>query len=378
MKRMICFLFAILLVTIPLLVCSAAEQKAYVLMEANTGVVVDSQNEREELEVAGLVKLMSCLVIYNALDSGAINAKDTVTISEEAHNKGGVRVFLDAGASYTVEDLLKPAAMCGANDAITALGEHIAGSENGFVERMNEKARDLGLSCTFVDCTGLSDQNRMSAYDCAVIGAELSKHSSYFKYSGIWMDTFTHESGRETEMANSNKLVKTEGFDGMITGSTAKAGYSLVSSYKNGGARYICVVIGDKKTDDRFTFAREKTLEAAGKYTVKQIAKAGSKVKTIELAGAPEGELDVYAKDDLTLLLDKSGENAMKKEVQVDENLALPLAAGDVVGKLSVTLGDGSQESVDLIVKEDVAEKSFQASFLRIASLWLHARGQAL
>ena len=378
MKRTVCFLLTILLAVIPLMVCSAADQKSFLLMEANTGNVIDSQNEKEELEVAGLVKLMSLLVIYDALDSGAINAKDAVTISEEAHSKGGVRVFLDAGASYPVEDLLKPAVMCGANDAITALGEHIAGSENGFVERMNAKAKDLGLSCTFVDCTGLSDQNRMSAYDCAVIGAELSKHPAYFKYSSIWMDTFTHESGRETEMANSNKLVKTEGFDGMLTGSTSKSGYHLVSSYKSGGARYICVVIGDNKTDDRFTLAREKTQEAAGKYAVKQIAKAGTKVKTVELQGAPNGEIDLYAGQDFSLLLDKSAESTMKKEVVVREDLALPLAAGDVAGQLVITLADGSQQSIDLMVKEDVEERSFQMSLKKIAGLWLHAATNAL
>lgn len=372
MKRTVCFLLVILLAAMPLLVGSAAEEKAYVLLEATTGTVIESSNEEEQLPVAGLVKLMSCLVIYDALESGAISAGDSVTISEGAHSKGGVRVFLDAGATYTVEELLKPAAMCGANDAITALAEHIAGSEAGFVERMNQRAAELGLGCTFVDCTGLSEGNRMSAYDCAIIGAALSQHSSYFKYSGIWMDTFTHESGRETELANANKLVKTEGFDGMITGSTSASGYSLVSSYKTGGARYICVVIGDNNTDDRFTLAREKTLAAAGQYAVRQIAQKGAKVTTVELKGAPDGELELYAGEDFALLLEKTAESTMKKEVQVDEGLTLPLAAGDVAGKLVVTLGDGRQESVDLVVREDVEERSFQRSLLQILSLWLH------
>ena len=345
--------------------------KAYVLMEANTGTVIQQENGDEQLPVAGLVKIMSYLLFYEALDNKTVQPTDMVTISEEAAKKGGTRVFLDAGTSYSFETLLKPAVMCSANDAVTALAEHLAGSEAAFAQMMNDRAQEMGLQCSFQDATGLDASSHMSASDCAIIASELSKHAGFFKYSAIWMDTFVHESGRETEMANSNKLVKSEGYDGMATGSTADSGYHLIASYKNGSARYICAVLGDKKTDDRFTFAKGSIGYAAGIYSVKQVAKAGAKVKSVEIENGSAKEVDLYATQDLALLLKKGEEANVSKRIDLPETLIAPLTAGQVVGKLVVTLPNGEEKAVDLAVKDEVSEMTFSSCMGRIIRNWL-------
>lgn len=344
--------------------------KAYILMEANTRQEIQGQNEESQLPVAGLTKVMSYLLFFEALEKGTIKNTDMVPVSKEAASKGGTRVFLDSGAQYSVETLLKPAIMCSANDAVCALAEKIAGTEAAFTDMMNTRAKELGLGCTFADATGLSPDSTMSARDLGIIASELSQYSGFFKYSSLWLDTFTHESGRTTEVANSNKLVKVQGFDGMATGSTAQSGYSLVATLKNGSARFICVVIGDQKTDSRFTFAKNSINYAAATYTVKQIAKAGGKVKTVPLAGGGNTAVDLFAKEDLSILLKKGEEAGLEKKVEVNEILP-PIAKGTVVGRIIVKTADGAEYSVALAPNADIEELTFSSCLHKILQKWL-------
>ncbi len=380
LKRIVsCLIAAVLFIfCLPMLVLAEetteneteSTAKAYILMEANTRQEIQGQNEESQLPVAGLTKVMSYLLFFEALEKGTIKNTDMVPVSKEAASKGGTRVFLDSGAQYSVETLLKPAIMCSANDAVCALAEKIAGTEAAFTDMMNTRAKELGLGCTFADATGLSPDSTMSARDLGIIASELSQYSGFFKYSSLWLDTFTHESGRTTEMANSNKLVKVQGFDGMATGSTAQSGYSLVATLKNGSARFICVVIGDQKTDSRFTFAKNSINYAAATYTVKQIAKAGGKVKTVPLAGGGNTAVDLFAKEDLSILLKKGEEAGLEKKVEVNEILP-PIAKGTVVGRIIVKTADGAEYSVALAPNADIEELTFSSCLHKILQKWL-------
>ena len=338
--------------------------KAYALIEANTRQIIASENGEEKFHAAGLTKLMSYLLFFEALADGKVRSEDSVRVSQEAAKKGGTSVFLDSGTSYSFETLLKPAIMCNANDAVTALAEHVAGSEAAFVELMNARSKELGLSCTFADCTGISSESLVSANDLAVIAAELSKYSGFFKYSTIWLDTFTHESGRETEMSNSNVLIKNDLYDGMSTGSTPSSGYSAAISAKSGGGRFIAIVIGDKDTSSRFKLAEELIGYAIATFGVKQIAQQGGKVKTLPVANGDVEEVGVYAKEDLSILYKKGEEGSISTNIQVDE-LTAPLQKGQIVGKIVITAPEG-EISVALAVDQDVKEQSFGSGWHRL------------
>ena len=380
MKKKIISLALVLLFTFYLLPSPAnAEQpadvfastaKAYVLMEATTGQIIIENNADEAFHAAGVSKLMSYLLFCEALASGAVKAEDTVKVSADAAKKGGTRVFLDAGSAYSFDTLLKPAIVSSANDATTALAEHIAGTEAAFVEKMNARGNELGLSATFVDATGLSGENKTSAKDLAKIAAELSKYSGFFKHSTEWTYTFTHESGRETEVTNGNTLIKDGTCDGMATGSTPESGYSVAASAKTGAARFICIVLGDKDSSSRFSFAREAISYATATFGVKQIAQDGAKFKTVPVESGTKAEVDIVAKADLSILYKKGEEANIGTTVELDE-LVAPLNAGDVVGKIIVNTAEG-ETTIALAVAEDVEQKSFIAGIKRIARIWVN------
>ena len=246
------------------------------------------------------------------------------------------------------------------------MAEHLAGSEEGFVSRMNSRAKELGITSTFSDCTGNSDQS-LSAKELGIISSALVKQPMFLKYSSTWLDTFSHSSGRETQMSSSNILIK-EDFDGMATASSTSAGYCLAASKKSGTAHFICVVLGDTK-DGRFNIARSKVGTAAGEYTAIQIAKAGSKVTEAEIDGVRD-PVPLCAKEDLSLLLSKSDAKALKKSLELSE-LAAPLSAGDDAGKLIIELPNGEKQELSLVVGIDVGQNSFAASLARILRCWL-------
>ncbi len=337
--------------------------KAYLVMESATGSIIAEENAEELLPAAGLVKLMSWLLILENIDGAA-----QVQVTSEAAGASGTRVFLDAGTSYPADVLLKASIMCSANDATIALAQAMFGSEEGMVSEMNARAQELGVDAIFVDSTGLSDDNKMSARAVAAICEQLGEHSEFFKYSSLYLETFVHESGRETEMVNPNRLVRNDGVDGMATGSSDFAGYNAAVSMKSGTARFVCVVMGATNSDARFTAATAGLNYASGAYSSKNIARAGEKVTKLVIEGSDEGSVDVLAAQDLDVLI-KTGE-------RVDTNIelaepTLPIAQGDVVGTLTVTLPDGSSVSLDLVAGADIKEKTYGYCLQLILGDWL-------
>lgn len=234
------------------------DAKACVLMDASTGNVLFSQNEHERLYPASVTKIMPILLVMEALDSGKITLEDKVTASPVAASKGGSQIWLKEGEQMTVDELLRAAVIASANDACTALGEFIAGSEEGIVKMMNYKAKELGMNDTnFVNCTGLdddTDEHLTSAYDIALMSKALLSHERITNYSTVWMDSLR---GGETELVNTNKLVRFyKGTTGLKTGTTSKAGHCVSASAMRNDLHLIAVVMGSSSGTNRFETAK--------------------------------------------------------------------------------------------------------------------------
>lgn len=345
------------------------EQGIWCVTEQRSGQMIAGSREEEQRFPAGLTKLMSFLLFFEAMERGEVSGTDQVTVSRNAASKGGTSVFLDEGTAYSFEDLLRAAVVSSGNDATVALAEHIAGSEEAFVEKMTKRAGELGINGSFADATGLSPETKLSAKELAVIAGELAEHKKFFEYSNIWTYTFVHQDGRETELTSSNKLIKSDTYDGMATGSSREAGYCLAASMPQNGSRYLCIVLNAENSDRRFDLASGLLGTASAGYMPYDIVAAGAKVKTVNIPGAKEKETVLYAAEELSLLLPKDQD--IQKTVHLREDLSAPLSAGEAVGELIVTATDGSKYTVPLIVKEAVEEGSLRSSLSRILRLWL-------
>ena len=372
-KRVLCISLSVLFLWMTMQTAWAKEQETtYVLLEAQSGTIIDANNEETSLYGAGMTKLMSYLLFMEALHSGAVKSDEMVTVSDFAAGKGGTSAFLDPGEKHTFEALLKAAIVCSANDATCALAEHIAGGESAFCEQMNARALELGIDAVFFDCTGISENSLVSAADFAKIAAELSKYPDYFTYSSCWTYTFVHNSGRETEITNANTLIRDNICDGMITGSTKESGYHMVASAKSGKARFIVVVMGEKDAAVRAAFAKRKLMEAIGVYDVKQVARKGVKFRTIEIGEGTGVTADVYPAEDLILLYRKGEEQRITVEVEMDVH-ELPLEAGQIVGRILVNSTEGTN-SVALAIEEDIDRNTYWKNCQSILRIWLNEK----
>ena len=230
-----------------------------ILTEASTGRVIFEKNADERRPVASVTKVMTILLTLEAIDGETIGKNDKVIVSPRAQSMGGSQAYLDAGSAYTVAELLKSVIIASANDSAVALAEYIAGAEEAFVARMNERAQELGLTNThYVNCTGLPAQGHyMSARDVAKLSSELDRHPRYYEYSTVWMDEIAHKGGCKTQLTNTNRLVRFyTGCDGYKTGSTNEARYCMSATAKKDGMRLIAVVLGANAGQTRFDEAR--------------------------------------------------------------------------------------------------------------------------
>ena len=229
--------------------------KSIILVDYNSGEVLKEDNADEKLPIASMVKMMTLLLTFEEMDKGNLTLDTKITTTENASGMGGSQVFIDPYVTYTAEQMIKSVIMASANDASVALAEHISGSEDTFVKKMNERAKALGMTNTlYANCTGLPEPEQYSsARDVSILMKELLRHEIYFNYSTIWMDELIHPSGRKTELVNTNKLTRYyKGCDAGKTGSTSEAGYCLCASAKRDDMRLISVVIGSKTGQDRF------------------------------------------------------------------------------------------------------------------------------
>ena len=369
---------AVLALAVPACLGNAVEReegvKAAYVCEAESGTAVAAQRETERLPIASMCKIMTLLLAFEAADAGELSLEESVAVSEHAAGMGGSQVFLDAGLSYPAGELLKSIAVCSANDSCVAISERIAGSEEAFVERMNERARELGAEDTlFANCTGLPREPQYScAKDVALMLRELLKHEPFFDYAGIRLEDFRHPDGRVTTMTNTNKLLrKLEGCDGGKTGFTREAGFCLAATAKRGETRLVCVVIGAESSDARFectarllneTFAthERRVVAAVDRPMENALAVRGS--RSDRIGYAPERSLGIFV---------KKGEKAdVRTELILPADVRAPVMRGDRVGE-AVLLRDGVEiDRCALISLDDAPRYSYGEAFREGAHLW--------
>ena len=330
------------------------------LMEKQTGTVLFAQDEHTPREPASVTKIMTLLLVMEAIDSGALSYDDVVTGSAHAAGMGGSQIWLKENEQMTVRDLLKAVCIVSGNDAAVALAEHLAGSEDAFVERMNARAQELGMNDThFVNCTGLpAERHLTSAYDIALMSRELILHHPDIRqFTTVWMDSLR---GGESMLVNTNKLIRFyDGATGLKTGSTGSAGYCLSATAEKNGMELIAVVLKGKTSDERFSDA--KSLLNYGFSTWSLVTVTPDEVlPPVPVTLGVHGTVQPVLTSENTLLVEKTLANGLTKEVALAESVAAPVYAGDTLGQLTVRDAAGNTVAeLPILAGEDVGHVTF-------------------
>lgn len=327
--------------------------KSAVLMDAETGTVLYTKNASEALPPASVTKIMTLLLVAEAIDSGSISLDDKVYVSANAASKGGSQIFIKEGEEFTVEELLKSTVIASANDAAVALAELVAGTETAFVSKMNERAKSLGMNNThFENATGLDDtvvNHLTSAYDIALMSRELIKHDVITEYSDVWQDSIRNG---EFVLTNTNRLVRYyEGCTGLKTGSTEKAGFCVSATAKRDGMHLIAVVMGSETRDERNEAARAMLDFGFSNYAL--YAEPESELEYVDVLSGVKDRVQVYSQG-FAKLVNKADKNRIEKEYEIPDCLVAPLSVGDVVGRVTYKLDGEVIGESDVFVKETV------------------------
>ena len=348
--------------------------KSAMLMEYGTGEVMYQKEANKRLPIASMCKIMTLLLSFEAIDKGVLSMEDLIAVSENAAAMGGSQVFLEANAKYPVKELIKSIVVCSANDSCVAMAEIIAGSEEAFVNRMNERAKELGCENTlFANCTGLPKEPQYSsAKDVAQMLRALLSHEDYFAFAKIWMDKFEHPKGRYTEISNTNRLVRFyDGCDGGKTGFTNQAGFCLAATAKRGNMRVISVVIGEENSKQRFEDVKTTFDYAFANYSLKTVVESskpwGKGVPVI--AGKKENACVVPMRNGY-IFGKKGEEEAFSVEDCLYGEVKAPALAGEIVGEIKVYLEGVQIDSIPLILGENCEKASLFDGFKKIADSW--------
>ena len=363
MKKVICFFICVCFMMQSVVVFAEGNTdlglnaKSAILMEESTGNILYESNPDERLPIASVTKVMTMLLIMEAVDSGKISLDDMVTVSENAMSYGGSTMFLETGEQLTVNDMLKGIAVASANDGCVAMAEHLAGSESAFVDMMNEKAKKLGMENThFMNTNGLDeDDHYSSARDVAIMSRELMKHETIFNYTSIWMDTLR---GGKFQLANTNKLIRFyDGANGLKTGSTSKALCCLSAAAKRNDMQLIAVVLGAPTSAERFASAKSLLDYGFANYEVNTQITAGDEVQKIAVEKGVDKEVDVVAGDSCSTLVKKGQEDNITKEIKIDETITAPIEAGQKIGTMTISRDGEVIADIDLNASSAVEKK---------------------
>lgn len=378
MKKILSIMLLIVIVMMCVSPANAAEEKppvdikakAAVLMDASTGKVLMKYNENEKLYPASVTKIMPLLLVCEAIDEGRISLGDTVTVSASAASKGGSQIWLKEGEQMTVDELLKATAVYSANDACTALGEYIAGSDEAFVKLLNERAKELGMTNTyFENCTGLDDttENHLTtALDVAIMSRELLKHELITNYTTIWMDSLRNG---QTELVNTNKLVRFyEGTTGLKTGTTAKAGCCVSASAMRDGTHLIAVVMGSENSTDRFETAKAMLNMGFANYSTVTPVIDTSLIPKVGVIGGVVEEIMPKIPQVNPVLIEKGRDGDITQTIDLAVDVAAPVEQGQVLGTVTFRLGDEEIGTYNLISPDTVDMLTFGIIFKRIIS----------
>lgn len=348
------------------------DAKSAILIEAETGKVLYAFNENEPLPIASITKIMTMLLVMEAIDTGKINLTDKVTVSAHASRMGGSQVYLKEGEIFTIEELLKAVAVHSANDASVALAEAVAGSEEAFVAMMNEKSQELGMKNTkFLDCTGLTDEGHFStAYDIAIMSRELLvKHPRIIHYTTIWHDTFRDGT---FDLDNTNKLVRRyRGTTGIKTGFTNAAGFCLSASAERNGTKFISVLLGAKSNDTRFSESARLLDYGFSNWESVKIEKKDMEAGVIKVKKGVTAEIPVTFSSDAFVVVRKGSRDKIEETLEIPEVVNAPVEEGQTIGVLNIDL-DGERLASIPVVAAGSSEKCTLAKALAmIISKWL-------
>ena len=345
------------------------EAKSALLMDVATGTILYEQNAHEALAPASVTKVMTMLLIMEAIDSGKIGWGDTVTASEEAAAKGGSQVYLKVGESMSVEEMVKSIAVSSANDCACAMAEHLAGSEGAFVEMMNARAKELGMEDTnFVNCTGLDDgadaaNHKTSAHDIALMSRELLKnHPDITRFTTIWMDTIRNG---EFGLSNTNKMVRFyNGCTGLKTGFTQAAGYCLSASAEREGLELIAVVMGCENSQKRFAACKSMLDYGFANFALVTPELPQEAIVPVKL-GVADSVTAIPAEDG-QMLIDKSQKSTVTTEITLEPEVTAPVSQGQRLGTMTVKSGEQILKQIPLIAENTVEKLTWGQMFGRV------------
>lgn len=344
--------------------------KSGLLLETSTGTIIYEKNIHDRVPVASMTKMMGMILIMEALEDGKLRLDEKVKVSKNASDMGGSQIWLSEGEEMLVSDLLKGIMMASANDGIVCMAERIGGTEEKFVEMMNNKAKELGLKNTnFVNPTGLDEENHYSsAYDMSIIARELIKHEKIFEFTNVYEDYLRKGTSNEYWLVNTNKLIKTyQGADGLKTGMTDNAGYCMAVTAKRNGMRLLAIVLGESDGKVRNKETAELLDYGFNLYELEMIKKKGDILGSISIDKANINPIDIVSNHDVTVLK-KKGED--KKNYKSDlrlNNLKLPINKGDEVGTLIVLDDLGNQiDKVSVTINQDIKKDNLLKVYLKI------------
>ena len=331
------------------------ESASAILIEQSTGQILYSHNIHEQLRPASVTKVMSILLIMQSLDSGKIALTDNVPCSENAASMGGSQIWLDPRETLTVDEMLKAICVNSANDCVVAMAEYIAGSEEAFVQMMNDKAKELGMNdTTFKNCHGLDEDGHItSSYDIALMSKELlNNHPTITNYTTIWMDTLRDG---KSGLSNTNKLIRTyKGATGLKTGSTSLALYNLSASATRDDLSLIAVIMKAPSTKIRFAEAQKLLDYGFNTFSFKQFGKKDEVVKTISVNKGVTSCVEAVLADNAGTLIEKGKDRNVEQTLTLDETISAPIIAGQKLGELTFSLNGEILSTVDIIAKNNV------------------------
>jgi D-alanyl-D-alanine carboxypeptidase (penicillin-binding protein 5/6) len=356
--------------------------KGAILMDCNTGTVLQEKNSHDKLPLASVTKVMSMLLIMEAIDSGRLTYDTKVTVSEHSYSMGGSQVWLEPGEVFTVDELLKAVAIHSANDATVALAEAIAGSEDAFVNMMNDKAQELGMTDTkFLDCTGLTDIGHYSsAYDIALMSRELlMKYPEITKYTTTWHAKFRENvpGKNPVSLDNTNKLVHYyKGTVGLKTGYTSVAGHCLAASAVRDGQQLISVVLGEPDSNTRFAESRKLLDYGFANFETVLVNTKGEMIDSVQVKKGMQEKVDICYKDDVKLLLKKGEKSKIERTVKIKGDLTAPVKAGAKIGEVIYTIDGNEAGTADIVAMKNVNRATFIKMFVCMLIRWF-ALGRA-
>ena len=351
-----------------------AKSKSAYLIDFDTNTVIYSKNELEKMPIASMCKIMTLLLCFEAIENNELSLDDVVIVSENASGMGGSHVFLEANGEYQVGDLIKSIVVASANDACVAMAEKLCGNQQVFVNKMNEKTKELGMDNTvFVNCTGLPCAGQFScAKDVSIMFSELLKHDNYYMFSKIWTDVVIHPNNRKTEISNTNKLIRFyQGCDAGKTGYTNEAGHCLAASACRNGMRLISIVISAQNSKERFADVSNMFNFGFGNFVNKKIIDKNKPLDLdIQVKGGKKDKLEVVCERSVYLFSEKTKKRSVEFSFEPKENLFAPIKIGELVGVLHVFENGVEINSVNVLANENILAKNYFDIIGDISNNW--------